>query len=217
MTPLRILFSALAAFSLNLAFAGESRPNILLIITDQQHAGMLSCAGNPHLKTPNLDSLARTGARFERAYCGNPVCVPSRFCMMSGTMPSRIGMETNGEIGNEVPQEILDNAMGAVFRRAGYQTVYGGKTHVPGRRKRDAIESYGFESITADQRDELADTCTKFLREKRDRPFLLVASFINPHDICYMAIRAWKNSGTVPKKAKVTPLSPPAIQCLDAA
>lgn len=216
MKPLRIVLLALVVFS-NRVFAADSRPNILLIITDQQHAGMLSCAGNPHLKTPNLDSLARTGARFERAYCGNPVCVPSRFCMMSGTMPSRIGMETNGEIGNEVPQEILDNAMGAVFRRAGYQTVYGGKTHVPGKRKRDAIESYGFESITADQRDELADTCAKFLHEKHERPFLLVASFINPHDICYMAIRAWKNSGTVPKKAKVTPLSPPAIQCLDAA
>jgi len=57
----------------------------------------------------------------------------------------------------------------------------------------------------------------KFLREKHERPFLLVASFINPHDICYLAIRAWKNSGTVPKGAKVTPLNPPAIQCLDAA
>ena len=217
MKPLRILLLGLVVLFASLALAAGSRPNILLIITDQQHAGMLSCAGNPHLKTPNLDSRARTGARFERAYCGNPVCVPSRFCMMSGTMPSRIGMETNGEIGNEVPQEILDNAMGAVFRRAGYQTVYGGKTHVPAARKPNRIEDYGFESITADSRDELAETCAKFLREKHDRPFLMVASFINPHDICYMAIRAWKNSGTVPKKAKVTPLSPPAIQCLDAA
>ena len=217
MKPLRILLLGLVVLFASLALAAGSRPNILLIITDQQHAGMLSCAGNPHLKTPNLDSLARTGARFERAYCGNPVCVPSRFCMMSGPMPSRIGMETNGEIGNEVPQEILDNAMGAVFRRAGYQTVYGGKTHVPAARKPNRIEDYGFESITADSRDELAETCAKFLREKHDRPFLMVASFINPHDICYMAIRAWKNSGTVPKKAKVTPLSPPAIQCLDAA
>ena len=193
------------------------KPNILLIITDQQHAGMLSCAGNRYLQTPNLDSLARTGARFERAYCGNPVCVPSRFCMLSGTMPSRIGMETNGEIGNEVPQEIFDNALGTVFRSAGYQTVYGGKTHVPGGGAKRVIERYGFDSLTADQRDELAETCAAFLRGKHERPFLLVASFINPHDICYMAIRAWKDSGTVGKGAKVTPLSPPAIQCLDAA
>ena len=193
------------------------QPNILLIITDQQHAGMLSCAGNRHLQTPHLDGLARTGMRFERAYCGNPVCVPSRFCMLSGTMPSRIGMETNGEIGNEVPGEIFDNAMGTVFRRAGYQTVYGGKTHVPGGGAKRVIERYGFDSLTADQRDELAETCAAFLRGKHERPFLMVASFINPHDICYMAIRAWTESGTVPKNAKVTPLSPPAIQCLDAA
>ena len=190
---------------------------MLLIVTDQQHAGMLSCAGNPYLKTPNLDNLARSGVRFERAYCGNPVCVPSRFCMFSGTMPSRIGMETNGEIGNKIPQEILDDAMGAVFRRAGYETVYGGKTHVPGGGKKGPIERYGFESITADQRDELADTCATFLRQKHERPFLLVASFINPHDICYMAIRDWKNSGTGGKGAQTVPLSPPAIECLDAA
>ena len=126
-------------------------------------------------------------------------------------------METNGEIGNEVPQEIFDNAMGTVFRRAGYQTVYGGKTHVPGGGAKRVIERYGFDILTADQRDELAETCATFLRGKHERPFLLVASFINPHDICYMAIRAWKDSGTVGKSAKVTPLSPPAIQCLDAA
>jgi arylsulfatase A-like enzyme len=111
---------------------------------------MLSCTGNPQLQTPNLDRLARTGARFERAYCGNPVCVPSRFCMLSGTMPSRIGMETNGEIGNAVPQKIFDNTMGTVFRRAGYQTVYGGKTHVPGGGAKRVIERYGFDSLTAD-------------------------------------------------------------------
>ncbi|MCY2986252.1 MAG: sulfatase-like hydrolase/transferase, partial [Planctomycetota bacterium] len=79
LSPLALLHAADAPPS--------GKPNILLIITDQQHAGMLSCAGNRYLQTPNLDSLARTGARFERAYCGNPVCVPSRFCMLSGTMP----------------------------------------------------------------------------------------------------------------------------------
>lgn len=178
MKTLRIVLLGMAVFWLNLALAAGSRPNILLILTDQQHAGMLSCAGNPWVKTPNLDRLARMGARFERAYCGNPVCVPSRFCMMSGTMPSRIGMETN-DVSLPVPREILDDAMGNVFRRAGYQTVYGGKTHVPGRGKQGGIEPYGFDSLTGDQRDELAGTCVKFLREKHERPFLLVASFIN--------------------------------------
>ena len=72
------------------------KPNILVIMTDQQHAGMMSCAGNSYVKTPMMDSLAATGARFELAYCANPVCVPSRVTMLTGIMPSRIGMETNG-------------------------------------------------------------------------------------------------------------------------
>ncbi|MHC4557410.1 MAG: sulfatase-like hydrolase/transferase [Planctomycetota bacterium] len=62
-------------------------PNILLIITDQQHAGMTSCAGNRWLKTPAIDALAARSVRFERAYCSNPVCVPSRFSMMTAVLP----------------------------------------------------------------------------------------------------------------------------------
>lgn len=183
-----------------------TRPNILLIITDQQHAGMLSCTGNPWLKTPNMDALAATGTRFERAYCGNPVCVPSRFTMLTGCLPSSIGMEDNGQIGNPVPREIMNHSLGRVFRAAGYQTVYGGKTHVPaasdspatgqgkkkGKKKAGAggaIGGYGFDTIlTPNEREELARLGADFLRQPHDRPFLLVASLINPHDICYMAI-----------------------------
>jgi len=155
---------------------------VLVIITDQQQAGMLGCAGNPYVKTPNLDRLAQTGARFERAYCGNLVCVPSRFCMLSGTLPSVIGMETNGQIDNPVPQSILDSALGSVFARAGYRTVYGGKTHVPGAKKPNRVADYGLETICSNDREELSGAGAAFLREKHDKPFLLVASFINPHD-----------------------------------
>ena len=66
------------AVSAPLLPAAPARPNVLLIICDQMHAGMLSCTGNAWVKTPALDALARDGARFERAYCTNPVCVPSR-------------------------------------------------------------------------------------------------------------------------------------------
>ena len=70
------------------------QPNILFIITDQQYAGMSSCAGNPYVKTSALDSLAATGARFELAYSTHQLCVPSRTSMLTGIMPSRIGLET---------------------------------------------------------------------------------------------------------------------------
>lgn len=172
------------------ASAGETpsgparRPNIVFIFTDQQHAGMMSCTGNPYVKTPAMDSLAAAGARFERAYCANPVCVPSRFSMMTGVLPSRIGMEDNSGMRLTVPPRILAHTMGRIFRDAGYETAYGGKVHTP-----MDVAAMGFDQLTKDQRDGLADACADFLRKQHDRPFLLVASFINPHDICYMAIR----------------------------
>jgi arylsulfatase A-like enzyme len=72
-----------------------SKPNILFIMTDQQHAGIMSCAGNKYLTTPAMDSLARDSIQFERAYCTNPVCVPSRISMATGMMPNRLGASNN--------------------------------------------------------------------------------------------------------------------------
>lgn len=168
-----------------LAQQGAGKPNLLLIITDQQHAGMLSCAGNKWLQTPAMDSLAARGVRFELAYASNPVCIPSRVSMVTGHMPSRFGMRSNDEGRNPAPKEAIDQAMGWILRGAGYRTVYGGKTHWM---RGMTIESIGFEQLTRDERDELADRCAEFLRQPHEKPFLLVASFINPHDICYMAI-----------------------------
>jgi choline-sulfatase len=89
---------------------------------------------------------------------------------------------------HDAPPEILRHALGCVFREAGYETVYGGKTHLPSADVQ--MHSYGFRRSTRDEREELARDCADFLRQKHSRPFLLVASFINPHDICYMAIDA---------------------------
>jgi arylsulfatase A-like enzyme len=186
-----------AAEQANFIIAEDStqRLNILLIITDQQHADMMSCAGNSHLKTPTMDRLAAHGVRFERAYCGNPVCVPSRFSMMTGVLPSRIGMEKNGQAA--VPSEILAHAMGNVFRNQGYVTVYGGKVHLPGNRSK-GIAAYGFDYLIKDEREELAKACSDFFSKEHDKPFLLVASFINPHDVCYMAIDAYTSAMSKP-------------------
>ncbi len=172
-------------------------PNILLIITDQQHAGMMSCTGNPYLKTPAMDRLAAQGTRFDRAYCGNPVCMPSRFSMMTGVLPSRIGMEKNGRA--DVPKELLTYAMGNVFRENGYKTVYGGKVHLPGDRSK-GIAAYGFDYLIDDEREELTEACGTFFQQQHDQPFLMVASFINPHDICYMAIDAYTKSKSLDLK-----------------
>lgn len=167
----------------------NSRPNILLVMTDQQSATMMSCAGNPYVSTPAMDYLALGGVRFERAYCTNPVCGPARVSLMTGQMPSMFGFrdnfdcETSSSVGH-----LIDFRWGEVMRDAGYEAAYGGKTHLP---KGMSPAEMGFDYICADERDELAATCARYVSTIRDRPFFLVVSFINPHDICHMAIEAY--------------------------
>ncbi|NQT86684.1 sulfatase-like hydrolase/transferase [bacterium] len=165
--------------------ATPQRPNILFIITDQQSATMMSCTGNAHLKTPAMDRLAASGVRFERAYAANPVCLPARFSFFTGRMPSAQKLGKNEDGRHPTPEPTVRQAMGNLIRQAGYETVYGGKTHLPTGMKIDKI---GFRMLTGNSRDGLADACAKFIRAPHEKPFLLVASFINPHDICYMAI-----------------------------
>ena len=175
----------LAAARRSQAAEPERQPNIIFIITDQQHSGMMSCTGNPYLKTPAVDELAASGIRFENAYATNPVCLPARFSFFTGRMPSAVGITLNEDGRRGVPEGIAEQAMGWAFKRAGYETAYGGKVHLPKDMRLDQI---GFEVLTHDSRDELASVCAQYIKRPHEKPFLLVASFINPHDICYMAI-----------------------------
>lgn len=80
------------------------RPNILLICTDQQRFDSLGCYGNPDVLTPNIDSLASDGVRFETCYVQNPVCAPSRASLMTGRFPHANGVWANGvALGDEQP------------------------------------------------------------------------------------------------------------------
>ena len=80
---------------LPLAAMAQQRPNIIYIMSDQQAATDMSCAGNNDVKTPNMDRLAERGMRFTNAYCTMPLSGPSRAAMWTGYMPSVIGMEEN--------------------------------------------------------------------------------------------------------------------------
>ena len=73
-------------------------PNVVLITTDQQRFDSLGCNGSAWMRTPVLDGLAKEGARFERAYCANPVCTPSRVSIMTGQLPSRHGSYNIGTV-----------------------------------------------------------------------------------------------------------------------
>ena len=157
------------------------RPNLLLILTDQQTHTAMSCAGNPWLKTPVMDSLAANGVRFTQTICPYPVCSPSRASLFTGRMPHETGVRVNGRaISPEIP------TMGEIFRNAGYRTVYGGKWHLP--RPFEGMTAFerliGGSSQGAGMDGPLASTCAKWLLAAPAEPFLMVASFMNPHDIC---------------------------------
>ncbi len=68
------------------------RPNILLILTDNQGAWTLGCYGNPDIRTPHLDRLAAQGVRFDRAFACNAVCSPTRASLLTGLIPSQHGV-----------------------------------------------------------------------------------------------------------------------------
>ncbi len=168
----------LLIITIAISLQAAKQPNILFIITDQHHARMLSSAGNPYLKTQALDSMAKSGIRFSRAYVTNPVCVPSRISMATGMMAGRFG---NG-MRATIPKKVSDNSLGKLIKSGGYDTFYGGKVHMPPSL---VPLKAGYDEFCKDQRDELPGACIEFMTRKRDKPFFAVASFINPHDICF--------------------------------
>ena len=113
---------ALAAATL--AFAAE-RPNIVLVMADDQGWGDMAYNGHPTLQTPNFDAAAATGLRFDRFYAAAPVCSPTRGSIMTGRHPNRYGVfRWSYPIR---PQEIT---LAEVLKTAGYMTAHFGKWHL---------------------------------------------------------------------------------------
>ena len=190
------------------------RPNVLLITTDQQQVTATSAAGNPWLKTPHMDSIAAHGVYFTKSYCAFPLCSPSRSALHTGRTPHEIKVDRNS-----VPIDPAMPLSGQVFRAAGYDTGYAGKWHMPNPYPSDGIA--GFEVLNQTTRqgklahdvDEATmNAAIEFLKRKHDKPFYLVVSFINPHDICLLAgenspllAEVWKKYQP-PADAKLPPL-----------
>ncbi|MBB6634657.1 sulfatase family protein [Cohnella thailandensis] len=111
------------------------KPNILLITSDQQHWNTIG-AFQPEISTPNLDRLVREGTTFDRAYCPNPTCTPSRASMITGMYPSQHGAWTLGT-------KLLEDrhTVGEDFMAAGYRTALIGKAHFQPLKSTEAYES----------------------------------------------------------------------------
>lgn len=179
-------------------------PNIILLITDQQSAEALSCRqGDRYLRTPHMDSLAARGTFFTRAYAANPICIPSRTSMFTGRYPHETGIQNN----DRVPFDVRAfPTMGTYFRQAGYDTGYVGKWHILTPIEESATSGFDY---TANIKNNGADAATPaavdaFLQRKHERPFLLVASFINPHNIA-----EWARGQELPD-GDIGPPPPPA-------
>jgi len=177
------------------AASPSTKPNILFIITDQQNADMIQALShNPYIATPGLDRLVNKGCSYTNTYVANPVCAPSRFAMFSGESTVANGIRANGQgIREKIIPLVTARSLGVLLKNSGYDTYYGGKTHLAfGSSDSKSIndtklDNYGFTTLTTDARDLLATTGAQFLADHKSdtgKPFFLVLSFINPHDIC---------------------------------
>jgi choline-sulfatase len=166
----------------------RSQPNFLVVICDQLSLDAIAAHGCRYTHTPNLDRLIERGVTFIESHSTNPVCSPARSSVFTGRMPVETGVITNTRpIHDSVPD------LGQWLGQNGYDCAYCGKWHLP-----DGWPSRmkGFEVLPVGgaQGDlvdiAVAETCEGFLlhHTSPERPFALVASFLQPHDICYWAI-----------------------------
>ncbi len=99
--------------------------NILFIMCDQLRWDYLSCSGHPHLKTPNIDRLAKMGVRFDRTFVNAPVCGPSRMSFYTGRT-----VFSHGATWNYVPLPIGEFTIGDYLIQQGVRVAVAGKTHI---------------------------------------------------------------------------------------
>ena len=189
-----------------------TRPNIVLIVTDDQGWGDLSFHGNSNLETPNLDHLAKTGAYFENFYV-QPVCSPTRAEILCGRQFQRLGVYATSAGGERL--NLDETTLAEVFKKDGYQTAAYGKWHSgmqppyhPNSRGFD--DFYGFASghwgnyfspiIEHNGKlvkgngflvDDLTSKGLEFITKNKDKPFLLYLPYNTPHSPMQVPDKYW--------------------------
>lgn len=178
------------------------KPNIVLVMADDQGWGDMAYYGHPAIKTPNFDKAAAAGLRFDQFYAAAPVCSPTRASVMTGRHPNRVGVFKWG-----YPMRPQETTVAEALKTAGYTTAHFGKWHLgsvrndspahPGHNgfdewlsapnfydndpvlshKGKAVQMEGESSIIA------ADAALKWMGQKVDgeKPFLAVVWFGSPH------------------------------------
>ncbi|MFQ6132831.1 MAG: arylsulfatase [Armatimonadota bacterium] len=195
------------------ANSSNERPNVVVILTDDQGWGDLSVHGNTNLQTPNVDSLARDGALFDRFFVC-PVCAPTRAEFLTGRYHPRGGV--HGVTTGAERLNVDETTIGDTFKAAGYATGAFGKWHNgtqypyhPNARGFD--EFYGFCSghwghyfdpvLEHNGRivrgkgfiiDDLTDRGLAFIEQNKDRPFFCYLPYNTPHTPFQVPDRFWR-------------------------
>ena len=188
------------------------KPNVIIILSDDQGWGDFSVNGNSNINTPNIDQLAKDGAHFENFYV-QPVCSPTRAEMLTGRYHSRGGVYSTSAGGERL--DLDETTIAQVFKQAGYATAAYGKWHNgmqypyhPNARGFD--DYYGFcsghwgnyfspmlehnqEIVTGEGFliDDFTDHGIKFIEDNKDAPFLLYLPYNTPHAPMQVPDRWW--------------------------
>ena len=191
----RILYRfilAITATWLALPIHAQTKPNILFILSDDHSASFLASYGNPDLKTPNIDKLAKEGIQFNKAYTTAPQCVPSRAAIMTGRSQVEIGQTRF-----TAPLSADIKAYPEYLREAGYYTGIAGRTFHLNGTKRDKVteaiyDKYQLETFKnrvdylriATKLEETHSQYLEFLNQvPKDKPFFLQLAFSDPHRV----------------------------------
>ena len=162
--------------------AKSGAPNILHIHVDQW--SLLDLTGMPgaeYVCTPGVDRIIRNGTSFMQSYAADPICCPARSSWWSGTWPSENGVVVNNTCCHPDTPDLSP-----LLQRAGYNTYYAGKWHVPGKDVRQLFHVLHEGSWWGDLTDqEVTHSAREFIRNYDDhKPFFLSVGYLNPHDIC---------------------------------
>ncbi|WP_031162907.1 sulfatase-like hydrolase/transferase [Streptosporangium roseum] len=183
------------------------RPNVLLILSDDQGPWALGCAGNDDIRTPALDALAASGVRLSRFFCASPVCSPARASLFTGEIPSQHGVHdwiSRGHVGDDGVDFLAGRRLFTDdLHDAGYRLGLVGKWHLgandrprPGFVRWLAHESGGgpyLDTVLYDGgerveapgylTDVLTDEACAFLsaEAEREEPFYLSLHYTAPH------------------------------------
>ncbi|MBY0374318.1 MAG: arylsulfatase, partial [Bryobacteraceae bacterium] len=207
-----LLFAATATTTALAQPPKPKRPNVLLILTDDQGAGDFSSANNPLLKTPTLDSLAQQSVRFTR-FTVSPVCAPTRASLLTGRYHLRTGVW--GVTAGRETMSTSEVTLGNAFQSAGYRTALVGKWHL-GEHYPHVPHARGFDQFTGFRTghwnryfdpplerngqpfrtkgyiaDILTDQAIAFLDQKSPDPFFLYLAYNPPHSPYIVSDEYW--------------------------